>query len=221
MNSRTNPKNGNKRILGRDNIADDSDFFGRILKHQILSADEKAKNLLQNASDAASKLIADAEVAARAIRDDAYKSGHEESVGELLADLLAARQQRLDALHDIEGEVLKLAVKAAEKIIGREIELNENVRAEIVETALRQARQREVLTVRVNAADLPLIAKMRERTETGARPQNLDFVSDRNVTQGGCLIESPSNTIDARLETQLRVLENNFLDQVREPAEKN
>ncbi len=152
---------------------------------------------------------------------NAYESGREESVQELLEDVLAAKEQRAEALYAVEQDVLKLAVKVAEKIIGREVQQDENVRADIVLTALRQARQQEMLTVRVNANDLPLVEKMRERIDAFGRARYLDFVADQAVGEGGCLIESASGTIDARLETQLRVLENALLAQISNEPEKD
>lgn len=214
-------KSPNRKIIKRENQRVDSIFFGRILKHQILSAEEQAKNILRGANQSANDLIAEAEAEAENIRRDAYESGREESVQELLENILAAREERSQALHAVEQEVLKLAVKVAGKIIGREIERDETVRGEIVLTALRQARQQEMLTVRVNAADLPLVEKMRERIDQFGRARYLDFVADQAIGTGGCLIESASGTIDARLETQLRVLENALLAQVSNEPEKS
>lgn len=95
------------------------------------------------------------------------------------------------------------------------------MRGEIVMTALRQARQQEMMTVRVNAADLPLVEKMRERIDAFGRARYLDFVADQTIKEGGCLIESASGTIDARLETQLRVFEKALLAQTADKPEEN
>ena len=203
-----------KKIIKRKDQRVDSIFFGKILKHQVLKAEEKAAEILQKAHEKADEAVEKAAAEAENIRREAYKKGREEAAQELLENILAAREQRSQALHEIEGEVLKLAIKIAEKIIGREVETDETVRGEIVLTALRQARQQEMLTVRVNAADLPLVEKMRGKIDSFGRAQYLDVIADQSVGAGGCLIESASGTIDARLETQLRVLEKAMLAQV-------
>ena len=203
-----------KKIIKRKDQRVDSIFFGKILKHQVLKAEEKAAEILQKAHEKADEAVEKATAEAENIRREAYKTGREAAAQELLENILAAREQRSQALHEIEGEVLKLAIKIAEKIIGREVETDETVRGEIVLTALRQARQQEMLTVRVNAADLPLVEKMRGKIDSFGRAQYLDFIADQSVGAGGCLIESASGTIDARLETQLRVLEKAMLAQV-------
>lgn len=213
------PESPNRKIIKRDEQRVDSMFFGRILKNQVLNAEEQARNILLEANQKAIETIENAEAEAAEIRRNAYESGREESIQELLEDILAAKEQRSEALHEVEKDVLKLSVKVAEKIIGREIQTDEATRADIVLTALRQARQQEMLTVRVNANDLPLVEKMRDRIDAFGRARYLDFVADPAVGEGGCLIESQSGTIDARLETQLRVFENAFLAQTASEPE--
>ena len=209
----------NANIIKRENVRADSIFFGGVLKHQILNAEETARKILREANEKAENHVADALTEAEAIRTEAYESGREEAVRELLENILAAKEQRTQALNTVERDVLQLSVKIAEKIIGREIETDETVRGEIVMTALRQARQQELMIVRVNAADLPLVEKMRERIDAFGRARYLDFVADQTIKSGGCLIESASGTIDARLETQLRVLEKALLAQTADKPE--
>lgn len=211
-------ENSNQQIIKRENLRVDSIYFGRILKHQVLNAEETARKLLREANEQAENRVLDALAEAETIRGEAYESGREEAAQELLENILAAKEQRAQALNAVEQEVLKLSVKIAEKIIGREIEADETVRGEIIMTALRQARQQEMMTVRVNAADLPLVEKMRERIDAFGRARFLDFVADQTIKQGGCLIESASGTIDAQLETQLRVFEKALLAQTSNKA---
>ena len=205
--------NPNKKIIKNGSQPVDSVFSGRLLKNQILKAEEAARKITLAANQQADNLVAVAVAEAVEIRRSAYESGREESIQELLENVLAAKETRISALHEIEQDVLKLSLKIAERIIGREIEKDETVRGEIILTALRQARQQEMMTVRVNAADLPLIEKMREKIDAFGRARYLDFVADQAVKEGGCLIESASGTIDARLETQLRVFEKALLAQ--------
>ena len=202
------------KIIKRKNQKMLSVAFGNLVKHQIISAEESARSMVKSAGQKAQNLISAAETEAENIRDHAYRAGREAAETELLENLLAIKDERAQVLSTVEEELLKLAVKLAEKIIGKEIKQDENTRAEIVLNALRQARQQEMLTVRVNANDLPVLEQMREKIERGGRVQYIDFLADQAVVQGGCIIESQSGTIDARLETQLRILENALLARV-------
>lgn len=202
------------KIIKAKNQRNMSVAFGSLIKNQIINAEEQSAQILKEAYENASDLIAIAETESENIRRSAYQSGRDEAESELIDNLLAIKEIRLQALREVEQDVLKLSVKLAEKIIGREIQQDETTRGEIVLNALRQARQQEMLTVRVNTNDLPLVEQMRERLDSFGRAKYIDFIADQSVKEGGCIIESQSGTIDARLETQLRILENSLLARV-------
>lgn len=202
------------KIIKAGNQRNASIVFGSLIKNQIINAEERAAQILKEAYENASDLISIAETESENIRREAYQTGRDEAESELIDNLLAIKEIRLQALQEVEQDVLKLSIKLAEKIIGREVQQDETVRGEIVLNALRQARQQEMLTVRVNANDLPLVEQMRERLDSFGRAKYIDFIADQSVREGGCIIESQSGTIDARLETQLRILENSLLARV-------
>ncbi|MEP6901918.1 MAG: FliH/SctL family protein [Actinomycetota bacterium] len=209
------------KIIKGKNQKTSSILFGGLIKHQVLNAEEEAHSILLAARETVANLVAEAHQAAEEIRREAYQAGRDEAENELLENLLAIKAERSQVLLTIEKDVLKLAVKLAEKIIGKEIQQDETSRAEIVLNALRHARQQEMLTVRVNTADLSLLNEMRDKINSFGRAQFIDFVADQAVTFGGCIIESSSGTIDARLETQLRILENALLARASSEARED
>ena len=73
------------------------------------------------------------------------------------------------------------------------------------------------MTIRINPADFPAVDAARAKLDKAGRAQFLDIVADKQVAIGGCLIESDSGTIDAQLDTQLRVLERALLNSIDEP----
>lgn len=202
------------KIIKAANQRNASITFGSLIKNQVISAEARAAQILEEAYENATNLISVAETEAENIRREAYQAGRDEAESELIDNLLAIKEIRLQSLQEVEQDVLKLSVKLAEKIIGREVQHDETTRGEIVLNALRQARQQEMLTVRVNANDLPLVEQMRERIDAFGRAKHIDFIADQSVREGGCIIESQSGTIDARLETQLRILESSLLARV-------
>jgi flagellar biosynthesis/type III secretory pathway protein FliH len=189
---RSNPASGNE-----------TPYAGRVTKRQIVEAREEAKRLLTRAEQEATAILQTAEATARQMREDAYREGYETALTEWHALLLAARERRDQALVTAEQDLLRLAVKIAAKIVGREIKRERTTIVDIVANALRQARGNEMVTVRVNPADI--------RLERAGREHFLDIVADPHVGAGGCIIESESGAIDAQLETQFRVLERALL----------
>lgn len=182
-----------------------------VVKRAVIDAKQEARRIIDEAETEAANMRTSAEQFARELREASYQQGYEESLLEFNQLLLNAREQRDKALAETERDVLQLAVKIAEKIINREIERDSTTLADIVRTALRHARQHETLTVRVNPADLPLVQQHQDRLDPAGRARFLDIISDPRVGHGGCIIESEAGTIDAQLDTQLRVLERALL----------
>lgn len=187
---------------------------GPVVKRAVVEARAEARRLLAEAEAEARRVREQAEGEARTRRERAYAEGREEALSELTELILDARQRRDAALAGAERDLLRLAVKLAEKIVGREIERDPAALADIVANALRHARQNETLTVRVSPADAPHVEAYRARLDPAGRARFLDIVADPRVGHGGCVIESESGTIDAQLDTQLRVLERALLSRI-------
>jgi type III secretion protein L len=185
---------------------------GKVVKNQIVSAQREAARILEEAEEFAAAIRREAETQAENLKAEAVREGTENALTEFERNLVESREIREKVWRETEKDLLRLAVRLAERIVGREIEKDDKTIVEIVSTALQNARQQEKLTVRVNPKDLPTIERQTERFSSG-RIQFIDFVADPRVASSGCLIESEVGTIDARLETQLRVLERALLSQ--------
>jgi type III secretion protein L len=184
---------------------------GNITKRHIVDARAEARLIIAAAEEDAAAIRERADSFARESRETAYREGSETALGEWNTLLLEARERRDQALASVERDLLRLSVKIAEKILGRELKSDRKAIVDIVANALRQARRNEMITVRVNPADLPVIEEHGQRLERSGREKFLDIVPDPLVATGGCVIESESGAIDAQLETQLRVLERALL----------
>ena len=214
----------NQKLSGTDNLikrraskaAVSSPAAGiapKIVKNQIVAARAEAVRILDEARAFADEIRRQALEETARLRDEAYREGMEKSLAEFEQNLLEALEIRERVWRETEKDLLRLAVRLAEKIIGREIQAEKQTVTDIVAAALQNARQQEKLTVRVNPADLSLIEEEREKFLPSGRARFIDFIADPRVASGGCLIESEVGTIDARLETQLRVLERALLAQ--------
>jgi type III secretion protein L len=185
----------------------------RVVKNQIVSAQREAARILEEAEKRAAEIHREALGEAENLKARAYREGTENALTEFERNLIETREIREKVWRDTEKDLLRLAVRLAERIVGREIEKDDATIIEIISTALQNARQQEKLTVRVNPKDLPAIERQAKNFASGGRIQYIDFVADPRVSSSGCLIESEVGTIDARLETQLRVLERALLSQ--------
>ena len=144
---------------------------GPVVKRAVVEARAEARRLLAEAEAEALRVREESEGEARTLRERAYAEGREEALSELTELILEARERRDAALAEAERDLLRLAVKLAEKIVGREVERDPAALADIVANALRQARQNETFTVRVSPADLPLVEAFRAQASEGMSPQ--------------------------------------------------
>lgn len=182
-----------------------------VIKRAVVEARAEARRIVAEAESEAASLREQAAEEARELRETAYREGQEAALLELHQLLVEAHERYDTALADAERDLLRLSIKLAEKIIGHELRSEPSTLADIVSTALRQARQHETLTVRVCPAELAHIQSQRERLDPTGRTRFLDLVPDPRVGRGGCIIEGESGTVDAQLDTQLRVLERALL----------
>jgi type III secretion protein L len=196
-----------------------------IVKRPVVDARAEARRIIAEAEAHAASVRESAEASAVELREAAYKEGYESALSELNQHLLDAKESRDRALAEVELDVLRLSVKIAEKIIGRELESNDATVADIVAAALRNIRRQETLVLRINPTDMPLVQTHRDRLDPTGRARFLDLVADPRVARGGCIIEGPSGTVNAQLETQLNVLERALLTRapigaVKEPEKQ-
>ena len=211
MNDQSELKNLVKN--GGRNVVASQTATRKVLKNQIISANTEAARILEEAENFAADIRREAQIDADNLRAEAYRNGTERAVTEFEQTLLDVREIRERVWRETEQDLLRLSIRLTEKILGREMKFDKTAVADIVATALQNARQQEKLTVRVNPSDLPTIEDEMKNFSRNGRTQYMDFIADPRVSEGGCLIESEVGTIDARLETQLRVLERALLSQ--------
>lgn len=121
----------------------------------------------------------------------------------LLAARRAAEAERVAA----KGVAVLLARKMAEKIVGHAVDLEPTVMSDIVEQALQASRPGgPALLLRVHPADLSALEAHPPRWLQGAGPA-LRMLADASVGRYGCVVDTPAGRVDARLGTQLDVLE--------------
>ena len=115
----------------------------------------------------------------------------------------------------VRGEVGKMiapvALKAAKKIIGREIELSTDSIVDIVATSLKSVAQHKKITIYVNKKDLESLEANRKRLrDLFENVESLSLRERNDIESGGCVIETEGGIINAQLENQWRVLEKAF-----------
>ncbi|MBV9508140.1 MAG: type III secretion system stator protein SctL [Acidobacteriia bacterium] len=180
----------------------------KVIKKDVYDAGIDAQRIVERAQQQAEAILAEAarrgEEAAAAARQRGYQDGLEQWAAAL--DSVARANQALNARY--EGELVKLAVRIAEKIIGEELRARPETVVSIVREALRSVGNEQHLTVQVNPGESQQVAGMLDRLrEVVKAGHDIQIVADPAIAPGGCIVHSDMGAVDARLETQLRRLE--------------
>lgn len=171
------------------------------------------------ATSSADEIVADARRQAAAILDDARNDaaralaeataqGRERGLSAVTELLIAARAEALRARRDSTAELRGLAVRIAEKILGRTLALAPESVVDIAVEAMRHAGEPRAMRLRCHPDDLALLESGRPRLlERCASLGSLQLEADETVARGGCVLESELGVVDARLTVQLDAIE--------------
>jgi type III secretion protein L len=199
-----------EKIQKPDGIADRVLPFSsaKVLKREVYEASQEARDLIARAQEQAREIVEEAERKRDSIREAAEQEGRAQGLAEW-NQILAQASQRADALaKGWEENMLRLSVRVAEKIIGEQLKLHPDTILDIVREVLKGARPGRRLAIQVNDIDAQQLRTRLDRLkEYTAISSEIEIVASASIPRGGCVIESELGIIDARLETQLKCLE--------------
>lgn len=156
----------------------------------------------------AEQVLRQAQVDAERLRAQAVAEGRERGLAAVTELLVGARATASRSRAASAAELRTLAVRIAEKILGRELQLRPEAVADVAAEALSSVGAAEQVTVRCHPDDLAALERGRPRLlERCARAHAVSFRTDGKVGRGGCIVETELATVDARLTTQLDAIE--------------
>ena len=124
-----------------------------------------------------------------------------------------AIEQRETMLVEAKEKILELVLKISKKVTFNAVNVDRESLLTIIEGAINQLVDRSKLKIRVHPDFLPIVERNLERfLSSTAGVCNIAVEPDVRVHGGGCLIETPTGDIDARLESQFEVIEEALRD---------
>jgi flagellar assembly protein FliH len=120
---------------------------------------------------------------------------------------------------DVEADLVQLALAVARKIVGRDVSLGPEAVTRIIREALGQVEHAGKITIKLNPADLELLADIKPQLLSGLpEAGRAVFEADEGIARGGCLIETDEGEVDARIERQFQVVEEAFRTELDKEA---
>ena len=153
---------------------------------------------------------------------DGYASANsriEKKIKEFAGALNDVSKLREQIMADIEAEIVELALAIAGKIVCCEIKTNPGLIVGVLSEALQKVESHQNLNVRLNPKDLEFIRSSGlQLTDYIDSTEQIKIVEDPGVSRGGCLVQTDSGEIDARIEKQIDVIAESFRAQLEQPT---
>ncbi|GFN31897.1 FliH/SctL family protein [Paenibacillus xylaniclasticus] len=155
----------------------------------------------------------------RRAQDEGFSIGYDEGRAQAVGELQQEWQQKIEEAQSLLSEAYKmrdqiiqeaepflveLSIAIAEKLIGRQLELNPDIAIEMTRKSLARRREQGVITLCVAPEHLAFMQAAREELTLSIDSQaELHILPDATVQDFGCVIRSNFGSIDARIDTQL------------------
>ncbi|MCK5145296.1 hypothetical protein KAR48_00995 [bacterium] len=124
-----------------------------------------------------------------------------EQLGELTRELEIYRSSLIREVDEI---VTQLSLSIVKVLIQRTVTEDPELIKDVVKEALRQVEDRRRIVVKVHPEDWTAIKTFEpEIREAMHSIREIEIKEDAQIRRGGCLIESDSGIVDARIDTQI------------------
>jgi type III secretion protein L len=179
-----------------------------IIRRTVQAAQTQADEIVVAAQQEAAEILEDARLEAEQLKKTAKQDGYQNGLAEWNQVLASAWKARDEYLAQNEPAALQLAVRVAGKLLGEELAASPEKIASIVCEALKATQRARTFVVQAHPADVPLLQERLARLRTVVGPaREIEVISSTALSRGDCVIESDIGIIDARLETQLELME--------------
>lgn len=173
----------------------------------LLSSEEVQKNVKEDAKSYRKDVAEEIEALKAKAQADGYQDGFEK-----WAEAIAALEEEIRSVrNEYEKLLVPVAVKSVEKILGREIEKNDQSIIDILKSTLKAVSTHKKITLYVSPKEKGVVEKNKEHLKKMFEVLEVFQIQERNDIQpGGAVIETEGGIINAQISNQLQVLERAF-----------
>ncbi len=126
-------------------------------------------------------------------------------LGEIIVSLSQFRENKLNELLP---DIMDLSLEIAKKIVHKEIDLDRNLILAVAQDAIRKvAENEEGVVIKVNPLDYEVMIPHIDLLKEQSGLKNIAIEPSTSVSPGGCYIETQTGEVDARLEEQIKEVE--------------
>lgn len=162
-------------------------------------------------------LVSRAQEEADQIRQTAYQEGYNAGVQQAQAEignfqniLGAFMSAEEKVFNEIAPNILELAMEIATKIIKHEVKTDPQIVIDTVMDVMRTLSKNEPkIILRINPIQVQYVKDiLPEQIRLLGMETKLSVLSDENISEGGCIIQTNNGVVDATVEAQLEIVKN-------------
>ncbi|MES2345601.1 MAG: HrpE/YscL family type III secretion apparatus protein [Chlamydiota bacterium] len=199
-------------------------FFSLIYQGELhTSEDEKiipqeeysillsAEDVLKKAHEDAIRLKKETKEECEKLKEEARQKGFDQGLETFNEHILSFEKKIKKLHHEAYLQILPLALKAAKKIVSKELQMHPDTIVDIVLDALKPITQAQKVTIYVSKTDKELLETERQKIKDIFEQIKVLAIQERSdISPGGCIIETEAGIINATIENQWRALESAF-----------
>ncbi|SCA58997.1 Uncharacterized protein AB751O23_BV_00010, partial [Chlamydiales bacterium SCGC AB-751-O23] len=179
-----------------------SEEFSKILEAQDLIA-----HIKQSSTDYREQVAKECE----RIKEKAQEEGFTEGLNRWNEQLALLEQETETVKNEMQKIIINLAMKAAKKIVGQEIEQNPKAIVGIVSNTLKPVSQHHKITIYVHPSSIQALENHKEDLlKIMEHAKSFSIEEKDDIKLGGCVIETEAGIINAELDQQWQALEAAF-----------
>ena len=155
--------------------------------------------------------------------EKAYHEGFEKGYyeGKLEVDSIIAQAKEIKGfledrknviLKEAEEELINIVIEASKKIIGQELQQNNEAIISLIKQALEKSAFKNNISIKVSSEDYKYVLENKEYIESLVEGvSEIDIIEDRFLLKGDCVIDTSGGQINSSAQLQMRELEQAFL----------
>lgn len=170
-----------------------------------------AKEILKTTKDDAEKYKLQVVAECETLKEEAEKQGFNQGFQSWVEHIAKLENEIQTIRKDLEKMIIPIALKAAKKIVGREIELSQDTIVDIVLNYLKAVSTHKKIIIYVSKKDLNVLEQNRTRLKDVFEGLETLSIRERaDIEPGGCVIETEGGIINAKLKNQWEIMEKAF-----------
>ena len=161
------------------------------------------------------------EHSAKSGREQGYQQGLKEGLAmaeKVMHDfenaISSAINERQRLLEDAKTNILSLVMQISRKVTFDAVSVDPEATLHIISKVVDSLVDKSFIRIKVNPDHLPIVEQNIDRfLKNNSTIKEIKIEPDSRVNYGGCLIETPTGDIDARLDSQLNSIEQTLISE--------